>query len=94
MKQYQFDFSKFTIGHLAALSNGYSPASMTAIDELTVGGASHLPISELGNLLSQFLVAYKEYADREQAEIQARMLGDFGIDDEVVSDMLDGIEGL
>ena len=94
MKQYKFNFDKFSLIHMLMLSHSDISCRMWAVDELTEGDITRLPLPELENLLKQFAVALNEYSDNMKAENEARITGDSGIDDEVVSDMLDGIEGL
>jgi len=91
MKRYTFDFDRFTVGHLAALSRGAADGmGLWAVNDLTVGGIYHLPMGELNNVLDQFVEAYNAFSVMVKTHAKQNEPND----DANLRDMLDGIEGL
>lgn len=94
-KQYQFDFDRFTVGHLAALQKSGDEYALWAIHDLTVGGIYHLPVHELSAVLGQFCVAYNAFAATVKARLRTtHSEAADSAQDNALRDMLDGIEGL
>lgn len=85
--QYKFDFSRMTLLDVHILASGDILQSAAVLHRVTVGGAWHLPASEVDNILRQFSVAFRNHMNENACSITEK-------DDDAVRDMLDGIEGL
>lgn len=88
-KQYTFDFDNFTVGHVAALASYNDMVRLWALNDLTVGGIYHLPMTELDAVMKQFHAAYSAFALKVTHYRQVH-----AGEDDALNDMLSGIEGL
>lgn len=60
-RQYTFDFSKMIVGDIFSLASGDPRRIEATMNRLLVGGFSHLPMSELPNVASEWQPTGRSY---------------------------------